>query len=119
MKDRCYNEKCNRWHTHGARGIGVCGRWINNFANFMGDMGPRPTSKHSLERVNNDGDYGPENCVWATDREQAENRRTTRKFTHLGKTQSLKAWCRDIGIPYVRAYKRIVYRGWSFEEAIK
>lgn len=119
MKDRCYNDKCNRWSTHGARGIVVCDRWRNSFKNFYADMGPRIDPKLSLERIDNDGPYSPENCKWATDREQAENRRTTHRITLNGKTQSLKAWCRDFGVPYVRTWKRVFKLKWEIERALK
>lgn len=119
MRERCYSPGSNRWHTHGARGIAVCDRWVESFTNFFSDMGSKPSPKHSLERIDNDGDYTPENCKWATDSEQAGNRRDTRKHEFNGKTQSLKAWCRELEIPYLRTYKRIVYRNKTFEEAIR
>lgn len=87
MKTRCSdlsNEK------YGGRGIFVCERWINSFENFIADMGQRPSSKHSIERINNNGNYEPTNCRWATDIEQAWNRRNTRKDIFDGKIYSLK-----------------------------
>lgn len=119
MKERCSNQLNNRWATHGARGIRVCDRWVNSFENFYSDMGPRPESNLSLERVDNDGDYTPENCVWATDREQAENRRTTIRIEIDGRSQSLKAWCRELSVPYLRTWKRIYRSGWTLERALQ
>jgi hypothetical protein len=75
MKERCYRPEHNRFKYYGARGIQVCERWRNSFLNFLADMGPTPTPKHSIDRIDNDGDYEPSNCHWATTGEQASHRR--------------------------------------------
>lgn len=75
MKKRCYNKNNKRFKDYGGRGIVVCERWLNYYENFLSDMGVRPTSKHSLDRINNDGIYEPSNCRWATRTVQDMNRR--------------------------------------------
>lgn len=75
MKNRCNNPKFIGFQNYGERGISVCDRWLNSFDNFLSDMGLAPTKKHSLDRINNNGNYCPENCKWSTAKEQNQNRR--------------------------------------------
>lgn len=74
MHTRCENPNATHYDLYGARGIKVCGRW-RSFEAFLADMGPKPTPGHSIDRINNDGNYEPGNCRWATDSEQMKNRR--------------------------------------------
>jgi hypothetical protein len=79
MKQRCSNPKTNGYINYGGRGIIVCERWLNSFENFLKDMGRKPSGDHSIDRIDNDGNYEPNNCRWATQKEQYENSRLQRK----------------------------------------
>lgn len=79
MKARCTNPKGKDWNRYGGRGIRVCDRWLNSFENFLADMGRRPGPGYSIERKENDGNYEPGNCCWATAKDQAKNRRPRRR----------------------------------------
>ena len=116
MKDRCENPNSTGFHRYGGRGITVCSRW-QDFENFINDMGPRPVGK-SLDRIDNDGPYSPENCRWASCEEQMRNTRTNTKITHNGKTMCLVEWCEYLGVSRHLIMKRMK-NGMSFEDAIK
>jgi hypothetical protein len=107
MRGRCLNPKSRDWPDYGGRGIRVCARW-NNFSNFLADMGPRPSHEYSIDRINNDGDYEPGNCRWATDIEQANNKRSKRLITCNGETLTLTAWAKRLGINKSSLHFRLV-----------
>jgi hypothetical protein len=79
MKSRCANPKNKDFKHYGGRGISVCQRWLDSFSAFLEDMGQRPSPKHSIDRINNDGNYEPSNCRWVTQAEQCQNQRKRRK----------------------------------------
>lgn len=98
------------------RGIGVVERW-ESFENFLADMGRRPTPKHSIDRINNDQGYSPWNCRWATAKEQARNRRSSRMVTAFGERLSVAEWVEKTGIPHGRLVGRL-NNGWDPERAL-
>ena len=106
MKDRCYNHKNKQFHNYGGRGITVCDSWLNSFENFLSDMGDMPKGL-SLERIDNSKGYSPDNCRWATAKEQAQNRTTT--IVYEGKT--ITEWSKILGISRAAIYARIS-RNW-------
>lgn len=117
MKQRCYNSKTIGFENYGGRGITVCDKWRNDFVAFFKDMGPRPSPKHSIERINNDGNYEPGNCYWATKEKQANNSRRNHKITARGQTLSMSEWAHLVGIQRSTLRCRII-RGISPEKAI-
>lgn len=119
MLSRCRNPNCNAYPNYGARGITVCDSWQTAFENFYADMGPSPTSKHSLDRINVDGNYEPSNCRWATVHEQANNRRKGRHLFN-GQTLSLAEIIRQSGTtrPYPTIHQRLYRYGWPINEAL-
>jgi hypothetical protein len=117
MKERCCNPSNKHYKDYGARGIAICDRWQTSFEAFLEDMGPKPTGKYTIERVDNSKGYSPENCIWATDKTQARNTRNNRCFTLNGETQCLSAWAEDYGIEYPILWSRIK-RGWPIEKAL-
>lgn len=118
---RCYNKNNSSYVRYGRRGITVCDRWLEpdgqGFLNFLADMGPRPSPKHSIDRVDNDGNYCPDNCCWATQVEQARNKRNNHNITYNGKSQCIAAWADEVGIAANTILNRL-RRGWSIEAAL-
>jgi hypothetical protein len=99
IKNRCLNARNPRYADYGGRGITVCKRWRESYPNFLADMGPRPSPEHSIDRIDNDGPYSPDNCRWATRAEQLSNRRDNMWVTHNGQTLTLQQWATHFGIP--------------------
>jgi hypothetical protein len=118
MRQRCENPNCRNFPRYGARGIKVCERWIESFTNFFSDMGPRPSNQHSLDRIDNDGDYAPANCRWATRLEQMNNREINKLITHDGVTLPISEWARIKSIRRDTLHNRIFRLGWSSERAL-
>jgi hypothetical protein len=117
MIERCRNENLPTYRNYGGRGIRVCERWMN-FTNFLADMGDPPTAKHSIDRINNDGNYEPGNCRWATQQEQCNNTRQNHYLTFNGRTQTVTQWAMETGLGIERLRTRIK-RGWGAERALK
>ncbi len=115
---RAMIDRCNNRPDYAGRGITVCTRWRRSFANFLADMGPRPSPRHSIDRYpDNDGDYTPSNCRWATASQQQRNTRQNHILRIDGRSQSLRAWADESGIKY--DVIRIRLRdGWSAKRAV-
>jgi len=118
MLNRCYNPNYKNWRHYGGRGITVCDRWRNSLSDFAKDMGPRPSPKHSIDRIDNDGNYEPDNCRWATQTQQMRNVRKNIMLTFNGKTQCLPSWAAEIGIKQATLYARLFAFGYSVEKAL-
>lgn len=116
MIDRCNNPQHKNYHRYGGRGIKVCERWLT-FKNFLEDMGERPEGM-TLDRINNDGDYEPSNCRWATPKEQAQNTSTNVNITINGETHCLTEWSRISGIN-CKTLRRRLQNGWDHNDLLK
>jgi len=105
MIARCTDPKNPAWAGYGGRGITVCDRWAD-ITKFVSDMGPRPSPKHSVDRIDNDKGYSPDNCRWATSKEQNNNRRSNVPLTIDGVTRTMKQWAEQFGINYAVVKER-------------
>lgn len=117
MKTRCENPNNHRYAEWGGRGIVICERW-SEFSNFIADMGPRPSSKHQIDRIDNDGPYSPENCQWATRTTQARNTSASRYLTWNGQTKTAAEWAEITGMRSHLILSRIDRYGWTVEQAL-
>lgn len=116
MLQRCNNPKCPEYSTYGGRGLSVCAEW-HTFERFLADMGARPPGM-TLDRIDNNLGYGPQNCRWATRRTQQRNRRTNHMLTLNGKTLCLQAWAEKLGLKAHTLYYRIYKHNWPLEVAL-
>lgn len=115
IKRRCFNTKYPQYKDYGGRGIGVCERWLT-FKNFLEDMGERPPGL-TIERLNNDLGYSPENCVWADRTQQCSNTRRSVKLTLNGRVKTVSGWARELGVSPHTLYSRISL-GWSSQRVL-
>lgn len=118
MLSRCNSSDSQAYRNYGGRGIAVCERWSSSFESFFGDMGPRPSDKHSIDRIDNDGNYEPGNCRWATQKEQARNTRRNYLIEHNGETRCVSDWAEYYGFSPGILYTRLVKLGWTFDKAV-
>lgn len=114
MKARCCNKNSKAFKNYGGRGIKICDEWINSFENFYKDMGPRPKN-HSLDRINNDGDYCKQNCKWSTYNEQQNNKRQNHNIEYNGLVKNISMWAKYYNVPRGLISGRIV-RKWPVEK---
>lgn len=117
MLSRCLNSNDANYRRYGARGITVCDSWAASFQNFLDDMGKRPSQEYSLDRIDNDGGYHPENCKWSTKKEQAINRRNTRKLAFQGMSLTIEEWSKLTGLNINTINSRLCY-GWCVEDVL-
>lgn len=117
IKKRCYNKKAWNYMYYGGRGIKMCFRWDESFKNFYEDMGKRPSDYHSIDRIDNDGDYEPNNCKWVTKKEQANNRSNNVTIQFMGERYTIQQLSEITGITFTRLRKR--YSKGVLEEFLK
>ena len=118
MIQRCYNSKIAPYKHYGGRGIYVCRRWKKSFEKFYKDMGSRPTSKHSIDRIDNNGPYAPWNCRWATWNEQSNNKRSNHLLYCWGMSYTMKEWAKRVNINYKTLNSRINQYKWEIGRAL-
>lgn len=116
MIDRCSRPAAANFHQYGGRGVTVCRRW-RDFRNFLADMGPRPSKRHSLDRLDGTKGYTPRNCRWATSMEQGANRRTNIYLTVDGVVRSLAEWARVARI-HKETLRSRLKNGWEVADAV-
>ena len=117
MKARCNNKKRENFENWGGRGISVCPEWESNYLQFKKDVGEKPGPKFSLDRINNNMGYEPNNCRWVTMKEQHQNKRNNSLLTFQGKTMCVTQWAELLGINHHTIYGRIK-RGWTTEKTL-
>jgi hypothetical protein len=117
MIQRCTNPNDKGFFNWGMRGIEVCERWLHSFENFLEDMGNRPSKNHTLDRIDNDGNYCKENCRWATPKEQARNRRTNVWYEYNGKRMIAMDWAIELGIHRTTLERNI--KKYPFEKIVE
>jgi hypothetical protein len=117
MLNRCYRPATQSYPMYGGRGIRVCERWRESFKAFLQDMGERPSRNHTLDRINPDGDYEPDNCRWLPAELQATNRRSNLRLTVNGETLCVADWARRLGVSEFTLYTR-KRNGWSDERTV-
>lgn len=120
MRTRCLRKSHSEYKNYGGRGIKICTRWMEykkGFANFLEDMGRRPVGM-SLDRIDNNGPYSPENCRWATPKEQANNMSTNLHWEIGGESHTVPEWSEITGIPTAILHNRVKLYKWSIKKAL-
>lgn len=118
MKTRCYSTCCERYSSYGGRGIKMCDEWKNSYDCFrLWAMENGYSENLTIERIDVNGDYCPENCKWATTKEQGNNRRTNRNITFNGETHTLREWADIVDVPYHVLKGRLNKCNWSIDKA--
>jgi hypothetical protein len=115
LLSRCHNPNTRKFSDYGGRGISVCERWKNSFQNFIDDMGLKPSPKHSIDRIDVNGNYEPSNCRWATNAEQSRNRRNNKWYEYNGIKYVITDWATFFNIKEGTLREMLKYN--SFEHA--
>jgi hypothetical protein len=118
MKRRCFNPKAIGYHNYGGRGITICDEWMTFSTFYEWSIASGYAEGLTIERIDNDGNYSPDNCKWVTRQEQANNRRTNRPITFNGVTKNLGQWAVGLGISKGALTQRIDKYHWSIEDAL-
>lgn len=120
MKSRCYNPNRKHYKNYGGRGIRVCADWKDDYLCFK-DWAIASGYKDglSIERIDNDGDYTPENCCWVTMKEQAKNKQSSLRFDINGRTKTLSEWCEEYGVDRHMVWLRITRYNWDVKRALE
>jgi len=114
IKQRCCNIEDHAYKDYGGRGITMCDRWLNSFENFISDMGDKPEGLFSIDRKDNDLGYSPDNCFWATKKEQGKNKRNNRWITHNGETKHLQGWADYFMIPVSTLHSALKVKSFEY-----
>lgn len=117
MRGRCLYPRHHAFYRYGGRGISIDPRW-SNFLLFLEDMGHPPSELHTIDRINNDGNYCKGNCKWSTKQEQNKNKSNLYQIKTGNETMSLADACLKAGLPYQSVYKRIRTYGWAIDKAL-
>lgn len=118
IRDRCHNPRNPGYYKYGAKGIRVCQRWLDSFEAFLQDMGRRPSNEHSIDRKNNKLGYEPDNCRWATRKQQMNNRANTVWIGCGGLTLTLSDWAHVMDMPYTTLWARLNGKKWTVSRAL-
>lgn len=116
IKKRCYNKKQREFHLWGGRGIKMCAEWKNDFVSFYKDMGPRPSKSHSIDRIDNNGNYCKSNCRWATDIEQGSNTRICHIVNFRGEKFTVRQFSLKLSHSYFSVYDWIIRKNMTTDE---
>lgn len=118
LKSRCYDMNDKSYNDYGGRGIKVCDEWLHSFQLFLRDMGRKPSIEYSIDRINTNGNYEPQNCRWGTPHEQANNKRNNVLITFNGETKTLNEWSRSIGVERRTISRRLFILNWSIYDTL-
>lgn len=116
MKDRCFNENSQAYSLYGKRGIKIQKSWLDDYFNFVNDMGERPSKEHSLDRIDNNGNYTKENCRWTTRKEQCRNRNSNKEFEYKGDKKCIAEWAEMLNVKYDTFYEYLRKNDYNFEK---